>query len=53
MINVPRQLPTRDRIVLLITRERSYCESGKTPALNEGQNIHKNTVPIMAKAVEM
>jgi len=53
IINVPKQLPVKDRIVLLIIKLFSYGCTGKKPALNEGQNIHKNKVPIIPKIFEL
>jgi hypothetical protein len=52
IMNAPRQLPVKEIIVLIIIID-FYCPfTGKYPALNEGQNIHKNNVPIIAKVKE-
>lgn len=50
-INVARQLPVSDMIVLLTINDRWKPFYGNIPALNEGQNIHKKSVPIIAKVV--
>lgn len=47
-IKVPIQLPVNERTVLLMIRDLSKLVYGKNPALNEGQNIHKKRVPIIA-----
>jgi hypothetical protein len=53
MIKVPRQLPVRAMIVFTMIRLLSYGEVGKKPALKEGQNIHKNKVPIKENIFEV
>ena len=49
---VPIQLPVRDRIVLVIICVFINGVVEKSPKLNEGQNIHRNTVPMKAKRFE-
>ena len=49
--NAARQLAVSDIIVFPITIDFSTGEVAKNPALKEGQNIHKNKVPIIAKVL--
>ena len=53
MIKVPRQLPVNEMMVFMIMTLLPYGDTGKTPALKDGQNIHKNSVPIIAKMLEL
>jgi hypothetical protein len=53
VINAPKQLPVRDKIVLLIITLVSYGEFWKYPALNDGQNIQRKRVPIMEKIFKL
>jgi len=53
IINVPKQLPVNAIIVLVTIILFLYAVVGKTPALNEGQYIHKKKVPIVAKIFEL
>ena len=46
-----RQLPLIDSIVFMITRDLSNWTEIRA-ALYEGQNIHKNNVPIIANVTE-
>lgn len=49
--NAPKQAAVSEMIVLVTTMDFSKGVAAKYPALNEGQNIHKNRVPIIAKVV--
>ena len=51
IIKAPKQDAVSEMIVLLITMDFSRGVAAKYPALNEGQNIHKNRVPIIAKVL--
>ena len=48
IIKVPKQLPVSDNMVFPMMRLLSNGLVGKKPALNEGQNIQRNSVPIIA-----
>lgn len=48
IINAAKQLPVNEIIVLEIMRDFWNGLAGKYPALKDGQNIHKNSVPIIA-----
>jgi hypothetical protein len=53
IINDPKQLPVKEIIVLEIIILFSNGDVEKKPALKDGQNIHKNNVPIIAKIFEL
>lgn len=52
-MKVPKQLPVSEIIVFVTMILFSYGCEGKYPALKDGQNIHKNKVPIIAKVFEL
>lgn len=52
MMKAPRQLPVNDKIVFDIITVFYSPFTVENPALNEGQNIHKNRVPITAKVID-
>ena len=53
VMKVARQLPTRDIIVLEIICVFAKDVFANTPKLNDGQNIHKKSVPMNANIFEL
>jgi hypothetical protein len=53
VIKVARQLPVSDKIVFEMICVLVKGVTAKTPKLNEGQNIHRNKVPMKAKMFEV
>ena len=51
MAMAARQLPLNEIIVLVTIRDLSNCPLLRAE-LNDGQNIHKNNVPIIANVTE-